>query len=131
MKEATAILGKEELRKHIADVGRGEAPALEASKPLLGALEFEKIKEASKDKSLKDTIKDMGKRSRMEKIDEALFKLGAMKVMWEINLGVEKASSELQKWAHDTESTFFTKQGTGRSIAERLQDDLVEIFEIK
>ncbi len=127
----TAQLSKEELRGCILELGRGEAPALKASKALVGALEFERAKESMKDKGIAEDIKNIGRRSRMEKIDGSLFKVDAMKAAWQINLGVEEASPELQNWAHDIESTFFTKQGTNRSVVERLQDDLCDIFEIK
>jgi len=130
MPGATAQLSKEELSEFIREIGRGEAPALKASKALIGALEFERAKEASK-KGIAEDIKNIGKRSRMEKIDGSLFKLDAIKMALQIRVGVEEASLELHKAAHAAESTFFTRQGTNRSVVERLQEDLYDIFEIK
>jgi endo-1,4-beta-D-glucanase Y len=131
MPEATAQVSKEELRGRILELGRGEAPALKAAEALTGALEFEKVKEASKPKGMAEDIKNIGRRSRMEKIDGSLFKLDAIRMAMQIKMGVEKASSEMHTLAHAAESTFFTKQGTNRSVVERLQEDLCDIFEIK
>jgi len=125
------VLNKEDLKKCIADLGRGEAPSLKAANALLDALEVEMVKEQLKDRGIADDIKSIGKHSRAEKVYESLFKVEAMKAAWQIQLGAEKASPELQRWAVDIEVTFFAREGRDRNIVESLQNDLYEIFGIK
>ena len=122
---------KEEIGKKVQDLGRGGIPTLEAAKFLLRKVEDEFIKERAKDKSFKDTVKEMGKAiggmSREDKINEAMFKLGALALSMEIGYKtLMNIPQEVRNLANNNESTFMQP-----GMVQRLQKDLRDIFEIK
>jgi len=127
----TAQFTKTELNEYIRELGRGEAPALKAAEAIGKALEAEVAKEARKPRGIADDIKNIGRHSRMEKINRLLFDVDSIRMDIQINMGVEKTSLDLRSLAQTAESTFFAKQGSDRSVMEQLQEHLREIFEIK
>ena len=131
MPETATVEEKERMKTAIQDLGRGGIPTLEAAKFLLRKVEDEFVKERSKDKSFKDAVKEMGKvvggMSREDRINEAMFKLGA--VALSVDIGYKTLMSipqELRNLANNNESTFMQP-----GVVQRLQKDLQDILEIK
>ncbi|MEM3555697.1 MAG: hypothetical protein QXF56_03210 [Candidatus Micrarchaeia archaeon] len=87
MPETATIEERERIKTAIGDLGRGGIPTLEAAKFLLREVEIEFVKERSKEKSFRDAVKEMGRMSREDRINEVMLKLGGIVVSMEITYG--------------------------------------------
>jgi len=131
MPGTTVVEEKEKIKTAIQNLSRGGIPTLEAAKFLLVKVQDEFVKERAKDRSFKDTVKEMSKAvgvmSREEKINEAMFKLGALTLSMEIGIRtLMEIPLEFRKLANDNESTFMQP-----GMVQRLEKELREIFGVK